>query len=402
VVKRALTIVSCGLALIAPWAGCKKSSPDKKESGSIEHKASIPIIPRGKVVAIRSKGEITLLEIEARMPLSQAVTFYRRQLARENWAELRIWKAEPGLWGLSAQRGMFAITGRIRRIKQGVISIGFERRIRKRTAPVTPPVPKDVPILKDQITWRGPFFEAPGGRAEIRGTSTIAAPALVKTLVAALGRKGWTVKRLAGNTRQATKTITRTLTPETRKAEARKLQQRGWTVKLLTDGKTIDAQRQVVYHVEGGGKTTRVRMILAYSELKSAHAKTSEPPRPAGIADAGTARPRSPQSANVVPLPKDLILWPSKDPVLGVKRSDAMLHFSLERKCDSPGVLLKEIRGILLKRGYRTLSGGHLSGVETRSGPTRSATLLKGKRAVVVIVNQESETCTVQLTLLRN
>ena len=36
------------------------------------------------------------------------------------------------------------------------------------------------------------------------------------------------------------------ITPETVKAEARKLQQRGWTVKLLKDGKTLDAEPKLM------------------------------------------------------------------------------------------------------------------------------------------------------------
>ncbi len=401
---RGLTVLVCGLAwvaLMAPWTGCEKSSSPKNESSSIEHRASIPIIPRGKVVATKSKGESTLVEIEARMPLSQAVTFYRRQLARENWSDLRVWKAQPGLWGLTARRGMFEITGRIKQLKQGTVSIGFERKVRKRADKVIPPVPKDVPILKDQITWRGPFFQASDGRAEIRGTSTHAVGPLRKTLVAALQLGGWTVKRGDGGPRvEAIQRLTRTLTPETRKGAARELQQKGWTVKLLKDGKTIDCERKLVYHLDEAAKSTRVRLILAYTELKPAQAKTAPGSRPTVVADAGAPRPRPPASANVVPLPKDLTLWPSKEPVLGVKRSEAMLHFSLEHPCDSPGSLLKEIRGILGKRGYRALSGGP-TGVASIAGPSRSATLFKGKRAVVIIVNQESETCNIQLTLVR-
>jgi len=399
-VRRTLALLVCGLTLAAPWSGCKKSSPAKKKHDSIEHRAGIPIIPRGKVVMTKSKGERYLLEIEARLPITQAVTFYRRQLARENWSDLRVQKVGPGLWGLAARRGMFELTGRIKQLKQGVVTIGFERKVRKRAPPVIPPVPKDVPILKDQILWRLPFFEAPGGRAEIRGTSTHAVGPLRKTLVAALQLKGWLVKRHTSGPRlEATRRITRTLTPETRKEAARKLQQQGWTVKLLSDGKTIDGERKLVYHIDGVGKGARVRLILAYAELKPAH-KKSGPSRPTPVADAGTPRPRPPRSANVIPLPKDLTLWPSKEPVLGVKRSDAVHHFSLEHKCTSPAALLKEIRGILAKRGYRSLSGSRPSGLAPIAGTSRSATLLRGKRAVVVIVNLESEICTVQLTLV--
>jgi hypothetical protein len=330
------------------------------------------------------------------------VTFYRRRLARENWSELRVQKIEPGLWGLAARRGMFELTGRIKQLKQGVISIGFERKVRQRAKAVVPPVPRDVPILKDQIAWRGPFYQAPDGRAEIRGSSAIAAPALRKTLVAALGLQGWTVKRSDGGQRvEATKRLTQTLTTGTRKAEARKLQQQGWTVRLLKDGTTLDAERQLTYHVEGVGKGARVRMILAYSELTPASPKETRRPRPTAGADAGVARPRPPQSANVVPLPKDLTLWPSKEPVLGVKRSEAVLSFTLERKCNSPAALLREVCTLLGKRGYRTLSTGRSPSPAPTTGRSRSATLLRGKRAVVVIVYRELETCTVQLTVVR-
>lgn len=394
-------VVACGLGLVALGASCEKAPSKKKKRGSIEHKAGIPVIPRGKVVVATAKGERYLLEIEARMPLTQAVTFYRRQLARENWSELRVQKVQPGLWGIAAQRGMFEIIGRIKQLKHGVITIGFERKVRKRAAAVIPPVPKDVPILKDQITWRGPFFESPGGRAEIRGTSKLSATALGKTLIAALQLKGWTVKRPVGNQPiDATKRITRTLTPLTRKEAARKLQQRGWQVKLLKDGKTLDAKRQLVYHVSDASKGARVRMILAYSELKPAHAKVGDP-RPATGADAGVPRPRPLHSANVVPLPKDLILWPSKEPVLGVKRSEAVLSFTLEHKCDSPAALIKEVKKILRKRGYRSLSAARAPGRAPATGRSLSVTLLKGKRAVVVIVSRELEACTIQLTLVR-
>jgi len=394
-------VVGCGLALVAVGPGCEKAPSGKKKRASIEHRAGIPIIPRGKVVVATAKQERYLLEIEARMPLTQALTFYRRQLPRERWSDLRVQKVQTGLWGLAARRGMFELTGRIKQLKQGVVSIGFERRVLKRAAAVVPPVPKDVPTLTGQVTWRGPFFEAPGGRAEIRGTSSLANAALGKTLVAALQLNGWTVKPGKGNQRlEASKRITRTLTAETRKAEARKLQQRGWTVKLLKDGKTLDAVRQVVYHVEGATKGSRVRLILAYSELKPSRAKGAGSPRPAAPVDAGAARPRPLHSANVVPLPKDLALWPTAEPVLGVKRSKSMQTFSLERKCASPSALLKKILGILGKRGFRNLSGRRTTGGEPTIGPTRSASMVKGKRLVVIIVNRELETCTVQLTLV--
>jgi len=395
-------VVGCGLVLVFLWTACEKAAPPKKQRDSIEHKASIPIIPRGRVVVATAKGERYLLEIEARMSLTQAVSFYRRQLARENWSELRVQKVQPGLWGLTARRGMFEITGRIKQLNQGVISIGFERKVRKREAAVIPPVPKDVPILRDQIIWRGPYFEAPDGRAEIRGSSALAAPALGKTLLAALQLKGWTVQRHAGNQRfEATKRITRTLTPETCKAKARQLQQRGWQVKLLKDGKTFDAVRRLVYHVESAAKGAQVRMILAYSELTPARAKDPGQPRPAAGPDAGAARPRTPQSANVVPLPKDLTLWPSTEPVLGVRRSETVLSFTLDRKCKSPTALLEEIRKLLGKRGYHGLNAGRPAGQVLATRGSRSATLFKGKRAVVVIVNRELEACTVQLTLVR-
>lgn len=396
--RRALLVVACGLALGASWGGCKKPAP-KKNKATIEHRAGIPIIPRGKVVAAKSKGERYLLEIEARLPLTQAVTFYRRQLARESWSELRVQKVQPGLWGLAARRGMFELVGRIKQSKNGVVSIGFERSVIKRADAVLPPVPKDVPILKDQIIWRGPFYEAPGGRAEIRGVSTVAAGSLTKTLVAALRRQGWTVTHTAANAQiRAVKTLTKTLTPETVKAKARSLQQRGWTVKILRDTKTLDAQRSLVYHVDAASKGARVRLVLAYAELKPARAKST--PGPTSGGDAGVPRPNPPQSANVVPLPKDLILWPTAEPVLGVKRSETMLSFSLERKCDSPKALLTEVQKILGKRGYKPLSSGAPAHA-VASGISQSATLLKGKRAVVVIVNRELELCTVQLTLLR-
>ncbi len=397
--RRALLIMGCGLVCCFSWAGCKDKSPAKKRGSDIEHRAGIPIIPRGKVVVATAKGERYLLEIEARMPLTQAVSFYRRQLARENWSDLQVQKVRVGLWGIVARRGMFELTGRIKQSKQGVLAIGFERKVAKRAAAVVPPVPKDVPILKDQIAWRGPFFEAAGGRAEIRGSATLAAAALRKTLVAALQRQGWTVNRPSGTAPiDAVKRVTRTLTPETVKAEARKLQQRGWSVKVLKDGKTLDAERKLRYHVDSATKGARIRMILAYAELTPAHAKARPAPRPVS-ADAGAARPRPPQSANVVPLPKDLVLWPSKEPVLGVKRSEAVLSFTLERKCTSPTAVLAEVRKILGKRGYRGLSAGRKPGA-TPTGRSLSATLLKGKRAVVVIVNRELELCTIQLTVV--
>ena len=100
--RRALWIGLCALLIAGIGAACKDDKKPKQGADTIEHRAGIPIIPRGKVVAAQSKGERYLLEIEARMPLGQAVAFYRRRLARENWAELRVQKVQPGLWGIAA------------------------------------------------------------------------------------------------------------------------------------------------------------------------------------------------------------------------------------------------------------------------------------------------------------
>ncbi len=388
-----------GLAALSLGGGCNRSSSEKKERGSIDHRAGIPIIPRGKVVASTSKGERFLLEIEARMPLSQAVTYYRRRLPMDGWTDLRIQKVAEGLWGISARRGMFQLTGRIKGSPKGVVSIGFERRVRKAAPPLVPPVPEDVPTLEGKITWRGPIFEAPGGRAEIRGSARAQAGALRKALLAALRRKGWTaLGGGAASTIEAKKHLSKTLDADAAKAEARRLQGRGWTARVLSDGKTVDAQRRLTYHVDELGDTSRVRMILAYAELAPDRRRRPSPGTSPATRPSPRARPAV--SANVVALPRDLVLWPAKEPVLGVKRSETVWSFGLDRRCSSPRQLLGEIRKILLGRGYASPAKASPAS-PSAGGRSVSATLLKGKRAVVVIVSQQVEGCSVELTVVR-
>ena len=55
--RRALLIGMCGLVAAGLSAGCGKSPDRKKKRDAIEHRAGIPIIPRGKVVVATAKGE---------------------------------------------------------------------------------------------------------------------------------------------------------------------------------------------------------------------------------------------------------------------------------------------------------------------------------------------------------
>ncbi|MFH2005229.1 MAG: hypothetical protein ABI333_01455 [bacterium] len=242
-------------------AGCQKSTDRKKTDRDLEHKAGIPVIPRGKVVLATATGERYLLEIHVRITVSQALAFYRNQLQLEHWKELRFQKVEPGLWGLAARRGIFELTGRIKLLKNGTVSIGFERVVRKEKSAWKPPVPKDVPVLSG-VQWTDRVFQHGANQVELRGRSRQKSADLENALQSALTKHGWKVSRNK-QAITAVKSLRLTPAPEQLKAERRRLGQQGWTVTVSADGTRLTAERTLVYTLESTTQGALVRITLS-------------------------------------------------------------------------------------------------------------------------------------------
>lgn len=347
------------LSLLALFGGCKddkKKTPDSAGE-RIETQGGISVIPRGKVMLASAKGEQFFLEVEAPVSVEQAVSFYRSQLPRDRWDDVTIAQLSPELWGLQATRGMFELTGRIKRLDAQRVSIGFERKVRATAAGWIPPVAKDVLTLPESIRWDDRVFEAAGSRVELRGKSDLAPEALRKTLDAGLRAAGWTVE---------------TPSPE----------------RLTALRKDVKPPRELVYRLEALPRGTQIGLTLGLAELVEAR-RPSQEPRP-------TRRTEPIPAENLVPVPPDLVLWKGEAPPAAQQEGEGILTVTFERPCKTTEELLKDVEKRLTERGFKLLPKTELPQGGGDLAPT-SVTATKGKRLVVAIVNREVAVCTVSL-----
>ena len=351
------------IALALPACG-KKSKPTEDSSG-IEHQGGIPVIPRGKVVLAAARGEKFLLEIEVGVSADQAVAFYRNRLAMERWAKLRIQKVSAGLWGIQAQRGMFTLIGRVKRLGRDRCSIGFERQIQAKRASWKPPVPRDVVTLGDRVSWEERVFDAGGSRVEIRGTSKDSSQALRKRIRAALKAAGWTLPEVKGS------------------SDIRAERKRGEAVRTLR------------YILDPQPKGTQVRLQLALDEL-AAPKRPAAPSGPRPAVDAGTETPAT--ATNLVPVPADLRLWTNKPPPAARRLSDQLLSVTFVRPCKRAAALRPEVIRRLEKKGFRIQPEAMVAG-GLHTGSPRAITALRGKQLVVAMISREGSDCLVTLTV---
>jgi hypothetical protein len=368
--RTAAPVILLLLAGTLALPACKSSQKTAPEPG-LRHEGGIPVLPRGRITLAAAKGEKYLVEVQAEVPVSQAAQFYERQLRAERWEDVVVQPLEGGLIGITAHRGLFDLTGRIKTVADGRVSIAFERAIRKEVTGWRPPVPADVPVLEQKIIWDARVFQADAGRVEIRGKTDLAPAALRTALGAALREAAWEVV--------------------TAKDPA-----------LLS---AIKRPRTVWYRVESLGAGAQVRLSIALDEVgergAEAPAATGEATTPATAADAGVDLQGA---ASLTPLPPELQLWPTQTPVMGRRLDGGIADFAINKACTSAGALFDEAVGLLQKKGFQRLvaeGGGPPAGAATTGGAelSRSATFMRARRAVVLMVSQEAEQCTVQLTV---
>ncbi|MDY0002004.1 MAG: hypothetical protein RBU30_11960 [Polyangia bacterium] len=348
-------IALSALSLCVACGGEKKKSAGNAEE-RIETQGGISVIPRGTVKLASAKGEHFFLEVEAPVSVEQALSFYRSQLPRDRWEDVSIAQLSPELWGLQATRGMFELTGRIKRLDAQRVSIGFERKVRTTSAAWIPPVGKEVVTLTDSIRWDDRVFEAGGSRVELRGRSNIGQSELRKSIESALRAAGWTVEDVpAGG--------------------------------LKARWKDVKPPRELHYKIEALPKGSQVALTLGLGELVEARRPAAARPK--------AERPEPMEAENLVPVPPDLLLW-KEDAPPAANKTDDILNITFERPCKTPDELLKEVQKRLTERGFKLMPKTDTPGESSELAPS-SVTASKGKRLVVAIVNKEVAICTVSL-----
>lgn len=347
------------LALVALLAACgtSKKKSSERDSDRIETRGGISVIPRGKVVHATAKGEQFFLEVEAPVSIDQAVSFYRSQLPRDRWQEIRIAQVSPETWGIQATRGMFDLTGRIKRLDAERVSIAFERAVRASATGWIPPVAREVTTLPDAIRWEDRVFESTGTKVELRGRSRLGADALRVKLEADLRAAGWTVEALPPN-------------------------------RLKAYRKGQKPPRVLVYRLEALPQGVQVGLTLGLVELLDAKGPARAAPPP--------PRPEAKTAENLIPVPPDLVLWKSETPPVAQQESEGLLTVSFDRPCKTSEELVKEVEKRLRERGFKLLPKTEVPGGASDLAPA-SVTASKGKRLVVAIVNREMTFCSVNL-----
>lgn len=367
-VWRLFPLVAMGALLLAPACShSKRDAPGSRKK--MLHPGGIPVIPRGKVTLSAARGERYLLEIVAPVEPSQALAFYRRQLAREQWGELQVQRVEKGLWGLEARRGMFVLTGRIKALGPHKTSIGFERRVRSTERAWSPPVQPDVPLLPGTIVWQERVFDAGDSRVELRGRSPTSQKTLLQALRDGLTRAGWT------------------LTPSHSNAQIR------------AERKILHKKpRVLIYQVDSTRAGARIRLWLSLDELTAgARPTAAAPARRPGERLPPTSRRASAAARDTVPVPAPLRIFQTKTPPLARRLSSKVTTVTFERPCTTIHALRIDVERRLRKQGWKLLPRPRIA-ADLREAPTDSVTATRGRLLLVALVSREIDGCVVTLT----